>query len=276
MLVRSANLNIMMKAAVAAGRALTRDFNEVEKLQVSKKGPGDFVSVADKKAESIIFTQLQKARPEYAFLMEEGGSVPPLTSPQNEPHWDEPYCFVIDPLDGTTNFLHGLPHFAVSIGLMRGQELIAGCVYDPIKDEHFWAESGKGAYIGSQRIRVSAREQLADSIFATGIPFIGHNEAQDGHQKFLRQLGRVMANSAGVRRFGAAALDLCYVAAGRYDGYWEAGLSPWDVCAGALIAREAGAKLSQTDGGDWTPDHKTIICANPKLHGKLAGLLAKP
>ncbi|MFK7866636.1 MAG: inositol monophosphatase [Alphaproteobacteria bacterium] len=268
-LVRSANMNIMMKAAQAAGRSLIRDFNEVEKLQISRKGPADFVSQADQKAESIIHTQLKKARPDYDFLMEESGKIRATANQKSD------YCFIIDPLDGTTNFIHGLGHFAVSIGLAFKDEIIAGCVYDPIKDEHFWAEKDKGAFLGSMRLRVAERRQLKESIFATGIPFLGRAQDNNGHQHYLNHLGHFMATTAGIRRFGAAALDLCYVAAGRFDGYWESNLSDWDIAAGIIIAKEAGATLTNLQGNGWQLGCDHLLCANSVIHPKALSLLQK-
>ena len=263
MVVRSAALNVMMKAAEKAGRALIRDFGEVEQLQVSRKGPADFVSTADKKAEKIIMQELSRARPDYGFLMEEGGKV------EGE---DPNRRFIIDPLDGTTNFLHGLPHFAVSIGLEEKGEIIAGCVYDPIKDEMFWAEKGKGAFLNDRRLRVSARARLSDCIFATGIPFMGIQQ-DGGHELFLKRLEKVMAKTAGVRRWGAASLDLAYVAAGRYDGFWERGLSPWDVAAGVIIVTEAGGFVTDNQGRKYKTETKDIVASNDKIHTSLLDLL---
>ncbi|WP_259782768.1 inositol monophosphatase family protein [Aestuariispira ectoiniformans] len=262
MIVRSAALNVMTKAAEKAGRALVRDFGEVEQLQVSRKGPADFVSSADRKAERIIREELQKARPEYGFLMEEGGEIAS----------DDEHRFIIDPLDGTSNFLHGLPHFAVSIALEKKGEVIAGVIYDPVKDELFWAEKGKGAFLNSRRLRVSARARLSDSIFATGIPFMGMQEGE-GHQLFLRRLEKVMGKTAGVRRWGAAALDLAYVAAGRYDGFWERGLNPWDVAAGLLMVKEAGGFVTDAQGRQYKFKSEDLVAGNDKIHKSLLDLL---
>lgn len=260
MLVRSAILNVMMIAAEKAGRKLIRDFGEVEQLQVSRKGPADFVSSADNRAEKAIRQELQKARPDFSFLMEETGII------EGE---DKDRRFIVDPLDGTTNFLHGLPHWAVSIAYEENGQVISGCVYDPIKDEMFWAEKGKGAFINDRRIRVSGRTRMADCIFATGIPFLG----LDGHEKFLSQLAKIMAKSAGVRRWGAASLDLCYVAAGRVDGFWETGLHAWDVAAGQLIVKEAGGFVTDSQNRAFTLAAKDIVAANDKTHTNLLALL---
>jgi len=221
---RSAHLNVMCNAAFKAARGLSRDFGEVENLQVSRKGPGDFVSNADHKAEEIIFNELKKARPSYGFIMEEGGIVP----------GDGEHTWIIDPLDGTTNFLHGIPHFSISIGLQKENELIAGVVYDPIKDELFYAEKGGGAFMNERRLRVSGRQNLDEALLGTGIPYAYHGE-RDRNQ-FQETLEKVMTHVAGVRRFGSAALDLAYVAAGRFEGFWEKALKSWDM---ALIVRSA-------------------------------------
>lgn len=224
----SANLNVMMKTARRAGRSLLKDFAEVEQLQVSTKGPGDFVTRADKAAEQIIHDDLMFARPTYGFLGEEGGEIEGQ---------DPTRRWVVDPLDGTTNFLHGLPHWAVSIALEHKGQIVAGVVYDPVKDEMFYAEKGGGAWMNERRLRVSARHRMIDSIFATGIPWAGRRNLP----ATLQDLARLMPECSGVRRYGAAALDLAYVAAGRYEGFWERDLNLWDIAAGLIIATEAGA-----------------------------------
>jgi myo-inositol-1(or 4)-monophosphatase len=261
---RSALINVMARAAERAGRALIRDFGEVEQLQVSRKGPADFVSAADHKAEKIVRQELQRARPEFSFLMEESGRI---DGPDKQNVW------IVDPLDGTTNFLHGLPHFCVSIGLARDNEVIAGVIYDPLKDELFWAEKNNGAYLNNQRLRVSARKRLSDALLATGIPFRIH-EGQPVKEKFMEQLHSVMGRLAGVRRFGSAALDLAYVAAGRYDGYWENGLHPWDVAAGLLIVREAGGFVTEINGKRYELGAPNILAANDGLHDPLVRLFS--
>jgi len=258
---RSPHLNVMCNAAFKAARGLTRDFGEVEHLQVSRKGPGDFVSMADKKAEALIFSELKKARPTYGFKMEEGGDVP----------GEEDYIWHIDPLDGTTNFLHGIPHFAISIGLQKGDELIAGVIYDPIKDELFYAEKGSGAFLNDRRLRVSARGQLADSLLATGVPFALHDP--ETHRTFLKTLTQVMPLVAGVRRMGAASLDLAYVAAGRFEGYWETHIQPWDIAAGVVLVREAGGYVCDLKGGEDLFESKTILATNQALQQPLKDLL---
>ncbi|HEY0526429.1 MAG TPA: inositol monophosphatase family protein [Stellaceae bacterium] len=260
MAARSATINVMAGAALKAARGMIRDFNEVEQLQVSVKAPSDFVSAADLRAEKVLRTELSKARPSYGFLLEEAG---PVTGDDARHRW------IIDPLDGTTNFLHGIPHFAVSIGLERDGEIVAGVVYDPTRDEMFWAEKGVGAYLNDRRLRVSGRRQLGESIFGTGIPFRGRGD----HPSYLKTLAAVMQVTAGVRRMGAASLDLAYVAAGRYDGFWEFGLSSWDLAAGQLLVREAGGQVADTAGGQDILATGNIIAANTHLHGQLAGLV---
>ena len=262
MTVRSAIINVMAAAALKAARGLIRDFGEVEQLQVSIKGPSDFVSSADLRAEKVLRTELGKARPGYAFLMEESGS---------EAGRDSQHRWIVDPLDGTTNFLHGIPHFAISIALEQGGEIVAGIVYEPLRDEMFWAEKGAGAYLNDRRLRVSARRQLAEAVIGTGIPFAGRGD----HKTYLATLGSVMAVTSGVRRQGAAALDLAYVAAGRFDGFWEFGLSPWDIAAGILLIREAGGYVTDFAGGHGMLATGDVVAANDHLHLPLARLLKK-
>mgnify|MGYP001166228850 FL=1 len=257
---RSALINVMITAAQKASRKLLRDFGEVEHLQVSRKGPADFVSTADKTAEKTLRNILTKARPNYSFLMEESGEIVGQ---------DISNIWIIDPLDGTTNFLHGLPHFAISLGLQRDGEMLAGVVYEPVHDEMFWAEKGQGAHLNDRRIRVSGRSVMNESLFATGIPFKG---ARD-HPEFLKHLEAVMAVSSGVRRFGSAALDLAYVAAGRYDGFWETGLSSWDMAAGIVLVREAGGYVTEINGKKKMMKSGSILAANDQLHLPLGKLL---
>ncbi len=248
----SANLNIMLKAARKAGRSLVKDFREVENLQVSSKGPGDFVSRADKAAEKILVDELLAARPNYGFLGEEGTNIEGK---------DPTRRWIVDPLDGTTNFLHGMPHWAVSIALEHKGEIVSAVVYDPAKDEMFYAEKGAGAWLNdSQRLRVSGRNRMIESVFATGIPFGGGKYLP----ACLQDLARLMPTCAGVRRWGAAALDLAYVAAGRYEGYWERGVNAWDIAAGLLIVREAGGLVQPIrDGQDLLADGHIIAGAEP-------------
>ena len=262
MAVRSATINVMAGAALKAARGLLRDFGEVEQLQVSIKGPGDFVSTADLRSEKVLRTELGKARPGFGFLMEESGG-----EAGTDPH----HRWIVDPLDGTTNFLHGIPHFAISIALERESEIIAGLIYEPLRDQMFWAEKGAGAFLNDRRLRVSARRQLADSLIGTGIPFAGRGD----HERYLATLGAVMAMTSGVRRQGAAALDLAYVAAGRFDGFWEFGLSPWDIAAGILLVREAGGYITDLAGGHGMLETGDILAANDHLHLPLAQLLKK-
>jgi myo-inositol-1(or 4)-monophosphatase len=260
MALRSALINAMGNAARKAQRSLIRDFNEVEHLQVSKKGPADFVSAADRKAEKILQQELAKLRPDFGFIMEEGGRI---EAKDGKTYW------IIDPLDGTTNFLHGIPHFAISVGVQREDELIAGIVLDVVRDELFWAEKGVGAYVNERRIRVSARRKLPEAVFGTGIPFHG----KPGHEPFVKEVTKVMAEVAGIRRLGAAALDLAYVAAGRFDGFWETGLQPWDISAGIILVREAGGTVTDLTGGDKMMETGGIIAANDVLHAPLAKLI---
>ncbi len=257
---RSAVLNVMVMAAQKAGRKLVRDFGEVEHLQVSKKGPADFVSAADKTAERILVEELKKARPNYSFLLEERGAIDGSDSSNR---------WIVDPLDGTTNFLHGIPHFAISIALERDGEIYAGVIYNPVTDELYLAEQGCGAYLNGHRLRVSARRELDEALFATGIPFKG---AKD-HSAFLKQLEAVMSCTAGVRRFGSASLDLAYVAAGRYDGFWETALQPWDIAAGIILVREAGGFVTEIGGGTGMLNSGSILAGNDSLHDSLGQLL---
>ncbi len=250
----------MTGAAQKAAKGLRRDFGEVEQLQVSHKGPSDFVSAADIKAEKVLRAELAKARPRFGFLMEEGGEV------KGE---DGHHRWIIDPIDGTTNFLHGIPHFAISIGLEMDGDIIAGLIFNPITDEMFYAEKGKGAFLNDKRLRVSSRNNLLDSVIATGIPFHG----RPGHKPFLKQLERVMGGVAGIRRMGAASLDLAYVAAGRCDGFWEIGLQPWDIAAGIILVREAGGYITEIDGGKNALYTGNVLAANPKLHKQLSDIL---
>ncbi len=261
----SPTVSVMMDAARAAGRRLIRDFGEVENLQVSRKGPADFVSAADKKAEEIILKSLQKTRPGYGYLMEEAGEIVGT---------DKTHRFVVDPLDGTLNFLHGIPHFAVSIALEREGKLRAGVIFDPMRNETFWAEDGEGAWLDNKRLRVSARRKLSEAVVTTGIPQLGVN----GAELFLDELTRVRQEVAAVRRFGSAALDLAWVAAGRFDGFWERKLQPWDIAAGFLLMQEAGGVV--TGLNKTAPMKGDFVAANTSLAPKLAevieGRIKKP
>src|SRR6266851_2432162 len=260
MAVRSATINVMTAAALKASRGLKRDFGEVEQLQVSMKGPADFVSNADLKAEKLLRAELSKGRPGYGFLMEESGE---------SRGSDARHRWIVDPLDGTTNFLHGIPHFAISIALERDGEIVAGVIYEPIRDEMYWAEKGAGAYVNDRRLRVSARRHLGEAVIGTGMPFGAGADAGT----YIATLAAVMRATAGIRRTGSAALDLAYVAAGRFDGFWEFGLSPWDIAAGIILVREAGGYLSDLTGGHEMLASGDVLAANDHLHLPLASLI---
>ena len=253
-------INAMDGAARKAARSLIHDFGEVEQLQVSRKGPADFVSEADRRAEEILRRELGKARPEFAMLLEESGAI---GDPDSENRW------IVDPLDGTTNFLHGIPHFAISIAHEENGELMAGMIYEPLRDELFWAVRGGGAFLNNRRLRVSARRDLGDAVLATGIPF----GDKPGKNELLAALVPVMARTAGLRRFGAASLDLAYVAAGRYDAFWEFGLAPWDVAAGILLVREAGGFVSDIEGGGDPLNGDSILATNDGLFDPVERML---
>jgi myo-inositol-1(or 4)-monophosphatase len=260
MAIKPPIINVMADAARKASRKLLRDFGEVEQLQVSTKGPGDFVTEADRRAEETLYAELSRARPAFGFLLEETGVI--KGNDGNE-RW------IVDPLDGTTNFLHGIPHFAISIAHESHNEIVAGVIYDPLRDETFWAARGIGAYVNNRRLRVSARRSLSEAVLATGIP-IGD---RPGKAEITASLQTVMERCAGVRCLGAASLDLAFVAAGRFDGFWEAGLAPWDVAAGILLVREAGGFVSTIDGGGDALLGETILAANDHLHQPLVELL---
>ncbi|SES89764.1 myo-inositol-1(or 4)-monophosphatase [Paracoccus homiensis] len=256
----SANLNIMIKAARKAGRALVKDFREVENLQVSVKGAGDFVSRADREAERIIKEELRGARPNYGWLGEETGE---------EAGEDPTRRWIVDPLDGTTNFLHGLPHWATSIALEHKGEVVSAVIFDAAKDELFVAEKGGGAFMNDQRLRVSGRRRMDEALFSTGIPFAGRGPLPAA----LQDLARLMPLTAGVRRLGAASLDLAWTAAGRYDGYWERGNKPWDVAAGILMVREAGGFVEGIRDGDDPLESGRLIAANPQIFDPFAKVI---
>jgi myo-inositol-1(or 4)-monophosphatase len=259
----SATLNVMINAARKAARSLKRDFGEVERLQVSVKGPGNFASAADHRAEEILREALAKARPGYGFLGEEGGRIEGS---------DATHTWIVDPLDGTTNFLHGIPQFAISIALERDQAIVAGLIYNPATDELFTAERGKGAVLNDRRLRVAARQRLIDSVVACGLPRVGRGDVG----QFRKEFDRVQDKVAGLRRFGAAALDLAWVAAGRFDAVWERDLSAWDMAAGLLMVREAGGYVTDLDGGDAMLDKGHIVAGNEAIHGALLKLLRAP
>ena len=258
----SALLNVMIGAARKAARALKRDFGELEKLQVSMKGPANFVSAADRRAEETLHAELTKARPGYCFLGEEGG---------RREGADKTHTWIVDPLDGTTNFLHGIPQFAISIALERDATIVAGLIYNPANEEMFVAERGKGAFLNDQRIRVAARRRLVDSVIACGLPHYGHGDI--GLSR--KEVGTMQEHVAGLRRFGAAALDLAWVAAGRIDGYWERHLKPWDLAAGLIMVREAGGFVSDCDGGDDVFQKGHVVAGNEIIHKELVAVLKR-
>lgn len=262
-MARSAILHVMVQAALKAGKSLSRDFGEVQNLQVSMKGPGDYVSQADRKAEEIVKAELMRARPEYGFLGEEGGA---------SEGTDGQHRWIVDPLDGTTNFLHGIPMFAVSIGLERQGQIVAGVIYNPAMDELYTAERGGGTFLNDRRLRVAARNKLTDAVVGTGVPHLGRGH----HGNYLVQLRNIMGEVSGVRRMGSAALDLAYIAAGRLDGFWEEGLYPWDMAAGIIMIREAGGFVSDLSGGQKMFDNGSIVAGNELIHKALVKTLAKP
>ncbi|MBV8189714.1 MAG: inositol monophosphatase [Alphaproteobacteria bacterium] len=260
---RSATITVMIRAAFAAAKALKRDFGEVEHLQVSEKGPGDFVSHADVKAERTLRAELARTRPDYGFLGEEGGESP----------GDGRHRWIVDPIDGTTNFLHGVPHFAISIGLERDGEIVAGVIYQPVSDELFWGEKGNGAFVDtpnarSRRLRASGRKDPARALVATGIPNIGKVDPQ-----YHAKLAAVSARTAGIRRWGAASLDLAFVAAGRYDAFFEFGLKPWDVAAGILLVREAGGVVCDLAGKPYELGAPSLLASNFGLREAMVEIL---
>jgi myo-inositol-1(or 4)-monophosphatase len=250
-------LNVMMRAIATASRSLVRDFGEVEHLQVSKKGPGDFVSAADHRAEKILREELEKSRPDYSFVMEESGEISGK---------DKNHTWIIDPLDGTNNFLHGLPHFATTVALQKGKEIVAAVTYDPLRDEMFYAEKGFGAFMNQRRLRVSERRSLSDSLLATGRPYQAKGAIP------LATLQAISSVVPCIRQTGSAALDLAYVAAGRLDGAWAHNLARWDIAAGVLIVREAGGCITDIKGKEITPETSDIVAANLHLHGPLLKL----
>ncbi|PCG16126.1 MULTISPECIES: inositol monophosphatase family protein [Sphingomonas] len=258
---------VIERAARKAAPRLRRDFNEVQHLQVSRKGPADFVSQADQRAEQTLYEELSKARPDWGFVMEERGNV---EGDPNKPR------FIIDPLDGTSNFLHGIPHFCISIAVEEPmpngkREITTALVYQPLTDESFWAEKGRGAWLQDQRLRVSSRREPSEALIATGIPFMGHGD----FAQWTRIFGAVAPQVAGIRRLGAAALDLAWVAAGRFDGYWESDLKIWDVAAGMLLVKEAGGFVTDFRGGDRAIERNEFLAANDAMHSKLHKMVAQ-
>lgn len=260
MAYNSPALNVMVAAARKAARPLTRDFGELENLQISMKGPADFVTSADKRTEQILIEELSRARPGYGFLCEEGGAIEGK---------DGTHRFIIDPIDGTTNFMHGVPHFAISIALERQDQLVAGLIYNPVSDDLFTAEKGHGAYLNNRRLRVAERKTLPPSLIATGLPWMG----RDGAERAIAETAAVLGATSGIRRFGAASLDMAWVAAGRFDGFWERGLLPWDVAAGIVLLREAGGMVSDLNGGQNMLAGGSVLATNEHLHPQLLKLL---
>jgi myo-inositol-1(or 4)-monophosphatase len=260
-------ITVMQRAVRKAAPRLRRDFGEVEQLQVSKKGPGDFVSMADKRAEQTIVEELRNARPDWGFLLEERGEI---EGDPDKPRW------IVDPLDGTTNFLHGIPHFSISIavedprGAMGRPEITHGMVYQPLTDESFWAEKGRGAWLHDRRLRVSARRYLDEAVIGTGIPHLGRSDAA----RWTKVYNAIAPEVAGIRRLGSAALDFAWLAAGRFDGFWEDDLDPWDSAAGVLLVKEAGGFVSDYRGQDRMLERREYLAANGELHSRLHKLLA--
>ena len=266
MVAHSGLITVMERAVRKAAPRLRRDFGEVEQLQVSRKGPADFVSMADKRAEQTIVEELRNARPDWGMLLEEGGEVEGNPS---KPRW------LVDPLDGTTNFLHGIPHFSISIAVEEKRpdgrpEITHGLVYQPLTDESFWAEKGRGAWLQDRRLRVSARRDLVGTVIGTGIPHCGRGMPAE----WAKIYSAVAPEVAGIRRLGSAALDLAWVAAGRFDGFWEDDLDPWDSAAGVLLVREAGGFVSDYRGSDRIFERREYIAASGSIHSKLQKLIA--
>ena len=253
-----AMLNVAVMAARRGGDTLIRNMNKLEKLNVEQKGRNDFVSDADRAAEKAVIETIQRHYPDHAILAEESGQ-----SGESE------YTWIIDPLDGTTNYLHGFPVYSVSIGVTHNGRLEQGVVYDPLRQEIFSASRGQGAQLDGRKIRVSGRKDLERALIGTGFPYRESNEA---FEPYMNMLVSAMQNTTGIRRAGSAALDLCYVAAGRLDAYWETGLKPWDLAAGALILREAGGIISGLDGSENFLESGHVLCGSPKIYSGLAKL----
>jgi len=260
MKLSSANINVMVKACRKASKTLIRDFGEIENLQVSVKGPGDFVTVSDKKVEKILVDELQKARPTYSILSEEMGKI----------NKDESFKWIIDPIDGTANFLHGIPHFAISIGLEKDGEIICGIIYDPIKDEMFIAEKGNGSYLNNQRIRVSSRSKLKNCIIFTGGP---KKESKDRELALKEYTNFSSKTFIPIRKLGSAALDMAYVAAGRCDGFWQRNLNYWDIAAGIILVKESGGFVTDFYGKNKYLENKTILATNSKIGKEMIEVL---
>ena len=257
----SPNINVMVKACRKAAKVIIRDFGEVENLQVSLKGPGDYVTASDKKVEKILIEELQKARPNYSILSEEIGEI----------NNDESFKWIIDPIDGTSNFLHGIPHFAISIGLEHNKEIICGIVYDPIKDEMFTAEKGNGSYINNQRMRVSARSKLQDSIIFSGGPRFNSTNKDITFDEYKKISSKV---NIAIRKLGSASLDMAYVAAGRCDGFWQRDLNYWDIAAGIILVKEAGGFVTDFKGKNEYLQNKTTLATNSKINDEMIEVLS--
>lgn len=262
-MAQSANLTVMIAAVRKAARGVQRDFGEIANLQVSVKGPGNFVTAADKRCEKVLRDELEKARPGYSFLMEESGKV---VGRDPEHRW------IIDPIDGTTNFIHSIPFFALSVALERKGDLLCAVTYNPITDELFTAERGQGAFLNNRRLRVAARKTLSDAVLAWGIPSIGE---ADRHEQFQRELARLQPKVAAIRQIGSAALELAYVAAGRIDLMQGRGLEPWDTAAGILMVREAGGVISSAEGEKAPFDTGTVLAGNAELVPLVKAEIAK-
>ena len=260
MKLSSANINVMVKACRKASKIIIRDFGEIEKLQVSLKGPGDFVTVSDKKVEKILINELQEARPSYSILSEEIGQI----------NNDKSFKWIIDPIDGTANFLHGIPHFAISIGLEHDNEIICGIVYDPIKDEMFVAEKGNGSYLNNQRMRVSSRSKLKDCIVFTGGPRLESRNKELALEEYKKFSSKVLIP---IRKLGGASLDMAYVAAGRCDGFWQRNLNYWDIAAGIILVKESGGFVTDFKGENGYTQNKTILVTNSKINGEMIEVL---
>src|SRR5438552_7356846 len=259
-MLHSALINVMVKAARHAGRSLKRDLGEVEHLQVSLKGPANFVTMADKRAEEMLYADLAKSRPGYGFIGEEGG---------NREGADKTHTWIVDPLDGTPNFLHGIPQFAISIGLQREGTIIAGVIYNPANEELYIAERGKGAFLNDQRLRVAGRRKMNGCVIACGLPHIGRGD----HELSRVEMAGIQDKVAGLRRFGAASLDMAFIAAGRLDGYWERNLQPWDIAAGQIMVRESGGLISGMDGHEDALKTGDVVCGNEFVHAELVKIL---
>ncbi|GGZ33792.1 inositol monophosphatase family protein [Asticcacaulis endophyticus] len=256
MILQSSLIQVMVASVRKSLKGISRDFGEVTELQVSRKGPGDFVTAADKRVEAALFEELTRVRPGYGFLGEEQGMIEGT---------DKSHTWIVDPIDGTTNFMHGIPHFACTVALERSGEIVAGVTYNPITNDLYWAEKGKGAYHNDRRLRVSSRKQLDETVIATGLPFIG----KAGHTQALKELHQIMQRTAGIRRMGACSLDLAMVAAGQYDGYWERGLKPWDMAAGLLLVAEAGGKVTSIENDDSPMKTGELLATNLELYPQL-------